>query len=137
MISCQRDPMLYLHEDGKDATMDLPNIDVELQAIWNYQLEYDVTYDWKAEWKYKWDATDVELFGKLGYTEPDAFEIRRYYTGFTPTVHTTLPTSIPSQAETSRPTTTMATGTSWHGTTSTHPTAYRAFASTNPPPTTR
>ena len=84
MISCQRDPMLYLHEDGKDATMDLPNIDVELQAIWNYQLEYDVTYDWKAEWKYKWDATDVELFGKLGYTEPDAFEIRRYYTGFTP-----------------------------------------------------
>ena len=84
MISCQRDPMLYLHEEGKDATMDLPNIDVELQAIWNYQLEYDVTYDWKAEWKYKWDATDVELFGKLGYTEPDAFEIRRYYTGFTP-----------------------------------------------------
>lgn len=84
MISCQRDPMLYLHEDGKDATMDLPNIDVELQAIWNYKLEYDVTYDWKAEWKYNWDATDVEYFGKLGYTEPDAFEIRRYYTGFTP-----------------------------------------------------
>lgn len=26
----------------------------------------------------------MELFGKLGYTEPDAFEIRRYYTGFTP-----------------------------------------------------
>jgi hypothetical protein len=75
MISCQRDPILYLHEDGKDATMDLPNIDVELQAIWNYQLEYDVTYDWKAEWKYKWDATDVELFGKLGYTEPDAFNL--------------------------------------------------------------
>ena len=84
LAGCAREPMLYLHQEGKDATLDLPNIDVELKAIWDYKLEYDVVYDWQAAWKYKWDATDVELFGKLGYNEPEAFEIRRYFTGDTP-----------------------------------------------------
>lgn len=84
MMSCQRDPMLYLHEEGKDLTVEIPIVNFDLPVIWDYQLEYGVEYDWKAEWQYQWDATDEMLFGKLGYTEPSGFNIRRYFTGDTP-----------------------------------------------------
>lgn len=84
MMSCQRDPMLYLHEEGKDLTVEIPIVNFDLPVIWDYQLEYGVEYDWKAEWQYQWDATDEMLFGKLGYTEPSTFNIRRYFTGDTP-----------------------------------------------------
>ena len=84
MTSCQREPMLYLHEESKDATMDLPAVNIELSSIWDYRIDYDVDYDWRTEWKYGWDATDESLFGKLGYTEPTAFDVRRYFTGDVP-----------------------------------------------------
>lgn len=81
LSSCEREPMLNLHQGGKDITMDMPAIDLKLDVYWDYQLKYDVVYDWKAEWFYGWDEKDQELFGILGYTEPTAFDIRRYYTG--------------------------------------------------------
>lgn len=81
LSSCEREPMLNLHQGGKDITMDMPAIDLKLDVYWDYQLKYDVVYDWKAEWFFGWDQKDQELFGILGYTEPTAFDIRRYYTG--------------------------------------------------------
>ena len=81
LSSCEREPMLNLHQGGKDITMDMPVIDLKLDVYWDYQLKYDVVYDWKAEWFYGWDEKDQELFGILGYSEPTAFDIRRYYTG--------------------------------------------------------
>lgn len=78
--SCQREPMLHLHEGGADITIDVPVVDLDLQVIWDYNLSYDVSYDWKAEWLYGWDDTDRELFGELGYSKPDMFNIRRYFT---------------------------------------------------------
>lgn len=78
--SCEREPMLHLHQGGADITMDVPVVDFELEVLWDYSLSYDVTYDWKAEWHYGWDKTDEELFGTLGYDKPNIFNIRRYFT---------------------------------------------------------
>lgn len=79
--SCAREPMLYLHEGGKDVTVKLPEVNLDLHVVWDYLFKYGVEYDWESEWIYGWDDTDVQLFGKLGYTEPNRFDIRRYYTG--------------------------------------------------------
>lgn len=80
LAGCEREPNLYLHQGGKETTMDLPKIDLELKVLWDYEFKYDVVYDWEAEWKYGWDDDDNKLFGKIGYTEPSVFEIRRYFT---------------------------------------------------------
>lgn len=80
LTGCEREPLLHLHEGGSENTMDLPKIDLELKVLWDYEFKYDVVYDWEAEWKYGWDEEDNKLFGKIGYTEPSAYEIRRYYT---------------------------------------------------------
>lgn len=80
LAGCEREPNLYLHQGGKETTMDLPKIDLELKVLWDYEFKYDVVYDWEAEWKYGWDDEDNKLFGKIGYTEPSVFEIRRYFT---------------------------------------------------------
>ena len=61
--------------------MQIPAIDLNLKVVWNYLFKYDVEYDWQAEWIYGWDDTDLSRFGPIGYTEPTAFEIRRYFTG--------------------------------------------------------
>ena len=79
LVSCEREPKLYLHE-GTDITMDLPEIDLDLTVLWDYLFKYDVEYDWKAEWFYGWDDTDLKLFGPIGYSDPTAFNIRRYFT---------------------------------------------------------
>lgn len=81
--SCQREPPLNLHKGSTDLDMDLPNVDLELQVVWDYLFDYNTEYDWQAEWFYGWDAMDEEMFGKLGYTEPTAYDIRRYFTGNT------------------------------------------------------
>lgn len=60
--------------------VELPDIDLELQLLWDYLFSYDVEYDWQNEWLYGWDETDNELFGTLGYSEPTDFNIRRYFT---------------------------------------------------------
>lgn len=79
-ISCEREPMLHLHKGGTDILVELPDIDLELQLLWDYLFSYDVEYDWQSEWLYGWDETDNELFGPLGYQEPTDFNIRRYFT---------------------------------------------------------
>lgn len=79
-ISCEREPMLHLHKGGTDISVELPDIDLELQLLWDYLFSYDVEYDWQSEWLYGWDETDNELFGPLGYQEPTDFNIRRYFT---------------------------------------------------------
>lgn len=79
-ISCEREPMLHLHKGGTDISVELPDIDLELQLLWDYLFSYDVEYDWQNEWLYGWDETDNELFGPLGYPEPTDFNIRRYFT---------------------------------------------------------
>ena len=82
LMGCVREPPLYLHEGGKDVTMKLPRIDLNLKVMWNYLFKYGVEYDWEAQWVYGWDETDLQLFGPLGYSaEPNTFDIRRYYTG--------------------------------------------------------
>lgn len=81
LSGCAREPMLYLHQGGKDVTMKLPEINLDLKVVWDYLFKYGVEYDWEAEWIYGWDDTDTQLFGKLGYTMPESFDIRRYYTG--------------------------------------------------------
>lgn len=64
LAGCEREPNLYLHQGGKETTMDLPKIDLELKVLWDYEFKYDVVYDWEAEWKYGWDDDDNKLFGK-------------------------------------------------------------------------
>lgn len=90
MVSCVREPELHLHE-GNDITMKLPEIKLNLDVMWNYLFKYDVEYDWQSEWYYGWDETDKSLFGEIGYTEPTAFDIRRYYNGKNPLASHTAP----------------------------------------------
>lgn len=79
-MSCERQPPLHLY-DSAEADFRLPIIDLQLDVYWNYELSYGIYYDWKAEWWYGWDETDRALLGELGYTEPNEFNLRRYYTG--------------------------------------------------------
>ena len=78
-LACERNPELHLHR-GAPTDITFPIIELDLEAYWNYEFDYEVTYDWKAEWYYGWDATDISIFGNIGYTEPDVFHLRRYYT---------------------------------------------------------
>ncbi len=83
LVCCIREPELHLF-DGGDIEIELPLVELELDAYWDYEMSYGITYDWRAEWYYGWDAIDQELFGSLGYTEPSVFHLRRYFTGSTP-----------------------------------------------------
>lgn len=83
LVCCIREPELHLF-DGGDVNIDLPLVDLELDAYWNYEITYGITYDWRAEWFYGWDEVDYEIFGDLGYTKPNTFHLRRYYTGSVP-----------------------------------------------------
>lgn len=79
---CNPIPPLHLR-DGIDIDTDLPIIDIDLDVMWHYDLAYefgyDTIYDWRKEWKYGWDDQDEAIFGPIGYTKPEAFNIRRYY----------------------------------------------------------
>lgn len=80
--SCVIEPQLNLHED---LDIPLPIIDLELDVVWDYYIDYDgAYYDWKSHWLYGWDDEDERRFGLIGYYEPQVFNIRRYYTGWTP-----------------------------------------------------
>lgn len=83
MTGCIREPELHLYDAG-DTSIKLPRVQLELKVLWDYVTELGIPYDWTKEWYYGWDDYDTELFGRLGYTEPEAFNMRRYYTGQTP-----------------------------------------------------
>ena len=76
MAGCDPDPVLYLHRDNH-VEFDMPDVQIDLDVMWSY----DLGYDWHAEWTYGWDKDDETAMGPLGYTEPQAFDLRRYYLG--------------------------------------------------------
>ena len=80
LFSCIREPELHLYNAG-NVTIELPMVDLELEAYWNYEMSYGVHYDWRAEWFYGWDETDSLIFGPIGYEEPNVFNLRRYLLG--------------------------------------------------------
>jgi hypothetical protein len=80
LLSCQREPELHLYASG-DRTLEFPIVDLELDAVWDYELAYNIVYDWRAEWYYGWDEEDLRLFGQLDYSKPSAYNLRRYFTG--------------------------------------------------------
>ena len=83
ICSCSPEPPLHLY---KAETLENKIIfaELELDAYWDYELEFGVKYDWRAEWYYGWDEEDIRLFGKIDYTLPNVFNIRRYFTGDVP-----------------------------------------------------
>jgi len=83
LVSCERRPGLHLHYPD-DVELELPIVELELDVFWNYNYEAGTDYNWQDEWFYGWDEKDEEVFGEIGYTKPDVFNIRRYYTGATP-----------------------------------------------------
>ena len=72
LTGCYREPELHLPGDLRD--IEIPLVDLRLEAYWDYEL----SYDWRAEWIYGWALEDQ--IGILGYTDPKGFNVRRYYT---------------------------------------------------------
>lgn len=83
LLGCRREPELHLYEGG-DMDLDLPMIELDLEAYWDYKMVFGVEYDWKAEWYYGWDSEDHSIFGEIGYVEPTVFNLRRYFTNDVP-----------------------------------------------------
>jgi hypothetical protein len=83
LSACRREPPLHLYDEMEIQT-DFPVVDVNLDVYWDYELNFGVEYNWKEEWYYGWDEKDRQIFGELGYAEPTAFNVRRYYTGEVP-----------------------------------------------------
>lgn len=76
MVGCVRDPELHLHRE-KHVEFEIPEVQIDLNVMWSYDLDYD----WRAEWTYGWDEEDEAAMGLLGYSEPTVFDLRRYYHG--------------------------------------------------------
>ena len=88
LASCTPEPPLHLY-DSKPLNATLVFAELELSLFWDYELDTGVKYDWRSEWFYGWDDEDRRIFGEIGYTMPNEFNIRRYFTGSTPyTPHT-------------------------------------------------
>ncbi len=79
--SCVREPELHL-PGAPTPDMQIPMVDLDLETYWDYVLDYGIHYDWRTEWVYGWDSADRGIFetDSIGYTRPEKFEIRRYYT---------------------------------------------------------
>lgn len=80
LVGCERKPDLHLHYDAQ-IDIELKFSLLQLDSFWNYVDENGVRYKWQDEWFYGWDDNDVQIFGPQGYTQPDVFNLRRYYTG--------------------------------------------------------
>ena len=83
MASCERRPKLHLFGRGA-IDIALPVVRIDIDTYWNYEVTYGVAYDWRAEWFYGWDDTDRQIFGPIGYTEPNLFQLRCYFSGDEP-----------------------------------------------------
>ncbi len=79
--SCEREPLIHLHHDGENVEYEFPELEFQLDIYWDYELDYGVNYNWRDEWYY---GDDPNLYAQIGYTKPDRFELRRYFTGETP-----------------------------------------------------
>lgn len=83
LVCCVPEPPLHLFDSG-DIELKLPLVRIDLDTYWDYETAYGARYNWRDEWYYGWDNEDQRLFGNIGYTEPEVFLLRRYYTGNTP-----------------------------------------------------
>lgn len=83
LIACSPEPPLHLFE-SQPVENKIIFTELELDTYWDYELEFGVKYDWRAEWYYGWDEEDERIFGKIDYTLPNVFNIRRYPTGNVP-----------------------------------------------------
>lgn len=79
LTGCEISPELHLYDD-KHIEVDMPEVLVDLNVLWSYDLDYD----WRSEWTYGWDEEDEAAMGVLGYSEPKVFDLRRYYHGAEP-----------------------------------------------------
>ena len=79
LVCCIRDPELHLFDDG-DIDINLPIVEINLDTYWDYEEEQN----WRSEWYYGWDEEDERIFGSMGYTEPNVYLLRRYFTGTEP-----------------------------------------------------
>lgn len=90
LTGCQRMPSLNLHYEGH-VEFDMPDVQIDVNVLWTYELNYD----WRAEWTYGWDEEDESAMGPLGYSEPEVFDLRRYYESENPgQPHTTVESFI-------------------------------------------
>jgi len=69
------EPPLQLPDMG-DSELSLGDVRLDLDVLWDYELDYD----WRAEWHYGWDETDQQIFGAWELAEPTTFNVRRYFT---------------------------------------------------------
>lgn len=93
LAACKPEPPLHLF-DGGNIEIEIPMVELELEAYWDYEIAYGTQYKWREEWYYGWDDTDENIFGPIGYTKPSVFNLRRYYTGnTTPAHHNTVLTN--------------------------------------------
>lgn len=83
LSSCKPEPPLHLY-DMEPTDMEMVLAELELDTYWDYELEVGVKYEWRTEWFYGWDAEDLRIWGEIGYTTPNVFNIRRYHTGDIP-----------------------------------------------------
>lgn len=85
-VGCMREPELHLYEP-QTVEINIPLVRISLKVLWDYKwdvdvnVEYSYSYDWEAQWVYGWDEIDDSIFGKLGYTDPSIFDVRRYFSG--------------------------------------------------------
>lgn len=88
-LSCTIEPPLHLPDEGADIILMMPEINLDLDVLWDYSLVideegnefYDSTYHWRDDWYYGWDSQDNAIFGTWEIIDPQVFNIRRYYTG--------------------------------------------------------
>ena len=83
LTACSPEPELHLFEAEPTNTR-IVFAELELDTYWDYELEVGVRYEWRNEWYYGWDEEDERIWGDIGYTMPNVFNIRRYFTGSTP-----------------------------------------------------
>ena len=83
LCACSPEPPLHLYE-SQPLENKILFAELELDTYWDYELESGIKYDWRAEWYYGWDEMDERIFGPIGYTLPNKFNIRRYFTGDVP-----------------------------------------------------
>lgn len=83
LSACTPEPPLHLFEQESTSTR-IVFAELELDTYWDYEMEVGVHYEWRTEWYYGWDAEDFRIWGDIGYTMPNAYNIRRYFTGNTP-----------------------------------------------------
>ena len=79
LVCCIREPELHLFDDG-DIDIHLPMVEINLDTYWDYEEEQN----WRDEWYYGWDEEDERIFGSMGYTKPNVYLLRRYFTGTEP-----------------------------------------------------